>query len=142
VSLRQQIKYFPFIVGIIALVVGVQISISLGQGPEHGNRNPSSFPTNDSQSFDQFDIGCSQRVVSFKTTSDQIRIKGCLGVLGAPVKIVNQATSVELTILENEDMFTTDYFKLKPNQNFLKISYRDNIELSIPINFKSAKPSK
>ncbi len=134
--MRQQLKYFPVIVFIIALVLGVHISISLGQKPSHSERLPSSVTAEDSSSFSQFDIGCGKNPVSFQTTSDQVRLKGCLGSLGAPIKIVNESTSMELTVLENEEMFTTDYFKLKPDKNFLKVSYKDRAEISIPIVLK------
>ena len=141
-SLRQQLRFFPFVIGMIALVLGVQISVSMGQRPGHSERKPSSVVPRITQSLTQFDIGCSQKDVSFQTVSDQIRIMGCLGELGAPVKIVNQSTAVELSVLENEEMFTTDYFKLKPSKNLLKVSYKDDTELLIPVTFKAPTISK
>lgn len=114
----------------------------MGQRVGQTERHPNSVQKKGNSSFAQFDIGCGQHEVSFQTSSDQVRIKGCLGELGAPVKIINESTAVELTVLENEEMFTTDYFKLKPSKNYLKISYKDNSEIRIPITFKAASISK
>ncbi len=133
-SSRQQLRFFPLFVFAVALIMGIDIGFTTVERPSFSKRAPSSQEAKLEQyQYSQIDIGCGGHTKMFKTAVEQIRLKGCVGGVGAPVKIVNLSTGLELTILENDELFTTDYFRLQKEENRLQVSYSNHTNLVFSI---------
>ncbi len=137
-SLRKQFKYFPAITLFVVFVLGFNIGLTMVRPPEFLPRKPSSIQQDTGPIVNELEVSalvelsCGNTKDVIITETPLVRLKGCLGEMGLPAEVINKTTSYAATVLDANDVFTTDYLQLNPGTNLISVTYlKENGEAQI-----------